>query len=139
MRRNLPYNLIADLEMVWIENTLLVAGTMRWLNWFYLTERPLEFMNPTNNTGMSCAMQVRVDWIHGAAGGANFTNDVDEYLDSGTATSKQALDAIDAEQARVYTNSGAHNAEQKKSSWEDVVREKLFNDSRQTFKGTGVV
>ena len=78
MRRNPLYNSQADLEMVWYEKTVLVAGTTLWLNWFCLTEHLLEFMSPTNNVGMSHAMQVRADWIHGAPRTANFTSDFDD-------------------------------------------------------------
>ena len=66
---------------------------------------------------------------------ANFTNDFDEYVYSGTSASKQAPAAIDKELLRVNTDFGAHNTKSKKRSWEDVVREKLFTNMQQTFKG----
>ena len=114
--------------MVWFQKQPLATGTMLWLNWFCETERSIGLMNPANNIGMSLAMQVRVDWMNNAHKTANFSNDFDEHLDSGTPTSKMAVGAIDAEQARVNTNSDSHNAEQKKPSWGDIVREKLFNN-----------
>ena len=67
---------------------------------------------------------------------ANSTNDFDGYIYSGTSTSKQALVAIDNELLRVNTDFDAHTAKQKKRSWVDVVREKLFTNMQHTFKGT---
>ena len=121
--------------MVWFQKQTLAVGTMLWLNWFCETGRSLGLMSPPNNIGMSLAMQVRVDWMNNAHKTANFSNNFDEYLDSGTPTSKMAVGAIDAEQARVNTNFVTHNAEQKKRSWGGVVREKQFNNMQQNFKG----
>ena len=89
MPRNLSYNSITDLEMVWYEKAVLTVGTVLWLNWFCLIKRSLELMSPPNNAGMSLAMQVRVDWMTNAPKTANFTNDFDGYVYSGTSTSKQ--------------------------------------------------
>ena len=129
MRHNLPYNLITDLEMVWFEKQALAVGTMLWLNWFCLIERSLELMDPPNNTGISSAMKVRVDWMNKAPNAAN------DYSESGILTFKQAVGAIDVELARVHTKFDTHNAEQKKRSWDDAVREKLFTNMQQCFKG----
>ena len=61
MPHNLPYSLITDLDMVWFESKALAVGTVLWLNWFGETERSLGLMSPSNNTGMSLAIKVRVD------------------------------------------------------------------------------
>ena len=135
MPHNLPYSLITDLEMVWLDHAALAVGTMLWLNWFCETERSLGLTSPPNNVGMSLAMQVRVDWMINAPKNANFTDDFDDYVSSGTSTSNQAHAVIEKELLRVNTDFDAHNAKQKKRSWDDVVREKLFANMQQTFKG----
>ena len=89
MPRNIPYCLITDLEIVCFENKALAVGTVLRLNRLFEPERSLGLMSPPNNIGMSLAMKVLVDWMNNALNTANFTNDFDEYVYSGTSTSKQ--------------------------------------------------
>ena len=105
-----------------------------WLHWFYKTERSVGHMSPLGGAGLSCAMQVRVGWMHGAANTAEFSVDFSDYYGCGIYNSEQTCEAIDTEKARVTIKFEDHNTEPKKRPWEDVY-EKLLTNMQQCFKG----
>ena len=138
MSYSLPYECETELEMVWVEHEPAVAvECMLWLNWFCMTERSFELICPPSDVVHTTAMEVRVDWanVYGADVHANFDGDLVYYRDirSGNADKTRAI--ITLENARVATCVKEHNATQWMRLSDDVVRQKLFAEMRQRFKG----
>ena len=107
------YNLDRELEMAWFRYDKAVAvGCMLWLNWFCASERSLENINPSSDSGHLVAMEVSTVWMHNVYltdNAADLCVDFDHYYNTGTQTALYTIAALDEEEHRLCDILGDHN------------------------------